>query len=83
MNPNAYKRINFQTNNSGAIKMKTKMKMIYWESGNFFLGKLIEHPDIMTQGETLEELEDNIKDAYLLLVLDDVPDEYHIKEITF
>jgi predicted RNase H-like HicB family nuclease len=35
----------------------------------------------MTQGETLEELEENRKEAYLLMVMDDVPDEYEIKEI--
>jgi predicted RNase H-like HicB family nuclease len=35
----------------------------------------------MTQGETLEKLEENIKDAYRLMVLDDVPDEYQEKEI--
>jgi predicted RNase H-like HicB family nuclease len=34
----------------------------------------------MTQGETLEELEENIKDAYRLMVLDDVPEQY---EMTF
>jgi predicted RNase H-like HicB family nuclease len=46
------------------------------------LGRLLEHPEIMTQGETIEELEENIKDAYLLMVMDDVPEEYQIKEIT-
>jgi predicted RNase H-like HicB family nuclease len=35
----------------------------------------------MTQGETLKELEDNIKDAYFLMAMDDVPKEYKIKEI--
>ena len=30
----------------------------------------------MTQGETIEELEENIKDAYLLMAMDDVPEEY-------
>ncbi len=47
--------------------MKTKMTMIYWKSDKFYLGKLFEHPEIMTQGETIEELEENIKDAYLLM----------------
>ncbi len=47
--------------------MKTKMTMIYWKCKKFWLGKLLEHPEIMTQGETLEELEENIKDAYLLM----------------
>ena len=61
--------------------MKTTMTMIYWKSDKFWLGKLIEHPEIMTQGETLEELEENIKDAYRLMVLDDVPEQYEMKEI--
>ena len=50
--------------------MKTKMTMIYWKSDKFFLGKLLDHPEIMTQGETLEELEENIKDAYFLMAHD-------------
>lgn len=62
--------------------MKTKMTMIYWKSDKFWLGKLLEHPEIMTQGETLEELEENIKDAYLLMVMDDVPDKYEMKQIS-
>lgn len=52
---------------NGGITMKTKMTMIYWKSDKFYLGKLFEHPEIMTQGETIEELEENIKDAYLLM----------------
>ena len=61
--------------------MKPKMTMVYWKSDKFWLGKLLEHPEIMTQGETLEELEENIKDAYLLIAMDDVPEEYEVKEI--
>ncbi|MBM3277635.1 MAG: type II toxin-antitoxin system HicB family antitoxin [Candidatus Handelsmanbacteria bacterium] len=62
--------------------MKTRLSMVYWKGEQFWLGKLLEHPEIMTQGETLEELEENMKDAYLLMVMDDVPEEYEIKEIT-
>ncbi len=61
--------------------MKTKMTMIYWKSDKYWLGKLLEHPEIMTQAETVEELEENIKDAYLLMAMDDVPDEHQVKEI--
>jgi predicted RNase H-like HicB family nuclease len=62
--------------------METKLKMIYWQGEKFWVGKLIEHPEIMSQGETLEELEENLKDAYLLMTLDDVPPEHKIKELT-
>ncbi|MBI1928007.1 type II toxin-antitoxin system HicB family antitoxin [Candidatus Poribacteria bacterium] len=61
--------------------MKTKMTMIYWKSDKFWLGKLLEHPEIMTQGETLDELEENMRDAYLLMAMDEVPEEYQMKEI--
>jgi len=61
--------------------MKTKMTMIYWKGEKYWLGKLLEHPEIMTQGETLGELEENIKDAYLLMAMDEVPKEHKMKEI--
>jgi predicted RNase H-like HicB family nuclease len=44
------------------------MTMIYWKKGKSWRGKILEHPEITTQGETLEELEENLKDAYLLMV---------------
>ena len=59
--------------------METKLKMIYWKGEKFWVGKLLEHPEIMTQGETLEELEENIKDAYTLMTMEDVPEEHEVK----
>ena len=61
--------------------METKLKMIYWKSDKFWVGKLLEHPEIMTQGETLEELEENMRDAYTLMTLEDVPEKHEIKEL--
>ena len=61
--------------------MKTKLKMIYWKSEKFWVGKLLDHPEIMTQGETLEELEENMKEAYMLMTMDDVPQKHKIKEL--
>ena len=61
--------------------MGPRLTMVYWKGEQFWLGKLLEYPDIMTQGETLEELEENLKDAYRLMVLEDVPDDYETKEI--
>lgn len=63
------------------MKNKLKMNLIYWKSDKYWLGKLLEHPEIMTQGVTIEELEENIKDAYLLMAMEDVPDEYLSKEV--
>ena len=61
--------------------MKTDMNMIYWKAGKFWLGKLKEHPEIMTQGRSLKELEENIRDAYRMMVMGDVPEKYQEKAI--
>jgi len=61
--------------------MGRKMTLIYWKSEKFWLGKLLEYPEIMTQGETLDELEENITDAFQLMVLDEVPEKYMLKEL--
>ena len=61
--------------------MNRRLTMIYWKGDKFWLGKLLEHPEIMTQGEILEELEKNIKDAYMLMMMKDVPIKYEMKEI--
>jgi predicted RNase H-like HicB family nuclease len=61
--------------------MNTKLTMVYWKSKKFWLGKLLEHPEIMTQGRTLNELEENIQDAYRMMIMEDVPKDYHVKEV--
>ncbi|MEW6348927.1 MAG: type II toxin-antitoxin system HicB family antitoxin [Thermodesulfobacteriota bacterium] len=61
--------------------MNKKLTMIYWKGESFWLGKLLEYPEIMTQGETLEELEENLKDAFRLMAMDEVPESHGTKEI--
>ena len=61
--------------------MEQKLTMLYWKGEKFWLGELMEHPEIMTQGETVEELEQNIKDAYRSMVMDDVPEKFQVKQI--
>lgn len=36
--------------------MHISIKMVYWKGEKFWLGKIPEHPDIMSQGETLKAL---------------------------
>jgi len=62
--------------------MSTQITMIYWKSDKFWLGKVKEHPQIMTQGRTVEELEENLKDAYRMMLMDDVPQEHREKALT-
>lgn len=43
--------------------MKT-IRYMHWQDGDMWLGYLEDYPDYMTQGETLEELQENLKDLY-------------------
>jgi len=62
--------------------MNPKVTMIYWKGKKFWLGKILEHPEIMSQGTTIDELEENLKDAYKLMLMDGVPSNYQLKEIS-
>ena len=41
-----------------------RKKYVFWQDGDMWLGYLEEYPDYMTQGESLEELCENLKDIY-------------------
>ena len=62
--------------------MTTQLKMVFWQGDRYWLGKLVDHPEIMSQGETIEELETNLRDAYRELLLEDVPPGYHRTALT-
>ena len=40
----------------------------YWVDEGWYVGRLKEVPGVFSQGESLEELEENIQDAYHLVV---------------
>jgi predicted RNase H-like HicB family nuclease len=44
----------------------------FWEDDGWYVGKLKEVPNVFSQGETLEELESNIKEVYSLMFNDDM-----------
>ena len=39
-------------------------RYVHWQDGEMWLGYLDEFPDYMTQGESLAELEENLRDLY-------------------
>lgn len=48
--------------------MKRIFTLEYWLDDNWFVGKLKEVPGVFSQGETLEELKQNIADAYRMML---------------
>ncbi len=53
--------------------MRHAFTLEYWQDEGWFVGRLKEVPGVFGQGETLAELEENIRDAYDLILADSGP----------
>ena len=60
--------------------METK-KYVQWQKNDMWLGYLEEYPDYMTQGTTLEELKENLKDIYKELTSGAIPHVRRVAEL--
>ena len=56
-------------------------KYIYWQDGEQWLGYLDEFPDYPTQGESLEDLQEHLKDLYQDLTSGAIPNVRHEGEL--
>jgi predicted RNase H-like HicB family nuclease len=48
--------------------MRRPFTLEYWQDGDWLVGRLVEVPGVFSQGETLDELRENIQEAYELMV---------------
>lgn len=53
--------------------MRRQFTLEYWRDGIWYVGRLIEVPGVFTQGKTLDELNENIQEAYELMVSQERP----------
>jgi len=59
-----------------------RVKFTYWrESGGTFLGYLNDFPDHWTQGESLEDLREHLKDLHGLFSGDPIPGIRKVDEL--
>lgn len=48
--------------------MRRSYTLEYWLDEGWYVGRLREVPGVFSQGATLDELEENIKDAFALMI---------------
>ena len=58
-----------------------KKKYVYWQDDYIWLGYLEEYPDYWTQGETEEELKENLLDIYQELTDGKIPNIRKVAEL--
>jgi hypothetical protein len=57
------------------------VKYVYWQDGDAYLGYLQEFPDYQTQGESLEDLQDHLRDLYQDLSSGAIPGVRKVDEL--
>ena len=48
--------------------MRHQFTLEYWRDGDWFVGRLLEIPAVFSQGANLDELDENIREVYDLMV---------------
>lgn len=56
-------------------------KYVYWEDQGMWVGYLEEYPDYMSQGESLDELKENLKDIFNDLSSGEIPCVRRVAEL--
>ena len=59
----------------------TSVRYVYWQDGDMWLGYVEEFPDYMTQGESLEDLQEHLKDLYDELTSGRIPAVRRVAEL--
>ncbi|MBK5969205.1 MULTISPECIES: type II toxin-antitoxin system HicB family antitoxin [Thiorhodovibrio] len=49
------------------------LKYVYWQDEGMWIGYLEAYPDFLTQGETLEDLQEHLKDIHQEVTSGDIP----------
>lgn len=50
--------------------MRKTFTLEYWQDESWYVGQIREVPGVFSQGETLTDLEENIRDAFELMLED-------------
>ena len=68
----------------GVLAMLRNFTLEYWIDDGWYVGRLKEVPGVFSQGESMEELEENIRDAYQMMMADEEAESrpnVHTKEL--
>jgi len=57
------------------------IQYVSWQHDDMWLGYLAEFPDYWTQGKTLDELQENLKDLHQELTSGDIPEVRRVAEL--
>jgi hypothetical protein len=56
-------------------------KFVYWQEEDAFVGYFVDYPDYWTQGETLDDLKEHLRDLYVDLTSGQIPRIRRVDEL--
>lgn len=59
----------------------TSARYVYWQDGEMWLGYFEEYPDYQTQGESLDDLREQLKDLFVDLSSGVIPGIRRVAEL--
>jgi predicted RNase H-like HicB family nuclease len=59
----------------------TTARYIYWRDAEHWIGYFEDYPDYLTQGESLEDLQDHLKDLFRDLTSGEIPGIRRVAEL--
>jgi predicted RNase H-like HicB family nuclease len=68
----------------GELAMTQHFTLEYWIDDSWYVGRLRGVPGVFSQGQSLEELEENIRDAYQMMIEEEAvspAESIHTKDI--
>jgi predicted RNase H-like HicB family nuclease len=57
------------------------IRYVYWQENDYWLGYLEQYPDYWTQGESIEDLKEHLKDLYEDLSNQRIPEARRVAEL--
>lgn len=59
----------------------TTVRIVHWEEDGVWLGYLLDYPDYWTQGESLDDLREHLKDLYRDISSGQIPGIRKVEEL--
>lgn len=69
------------TRHENTVRIMKGLRYVYWQDGQFWLGYLEEFPDYITQGESMEDLREHLRDLYVDLSSGHIPAARRVAEL--
>jgi hypothetical protein len=57
------------------------VKFVYWNDEEMFIGHFLDYPDYWTQGSTLDDLKEHLRDLYTDLTSGEIPGIRKVDEL--